>query len=433
MQLSVGFLLALLATASARRVVPMTIHRQIAPEGLPVRRRGTLRPTLQEDLGNNMTVGAYFAEVEVGSPPQKMTLHIDTGSTDVWLLSKSADLCTLTVLQSLYGKCKDTFDRSASSSYETLSLNSFEIQYMDGTGASGDYFTDHVNVGGLNVSEVQMGLAKKATSSWGMLGIGYNTNSVAKEIYPSIVDQMYNQGLIGIKAYSLYLNDLEATTGTILFGGIDTEKFTGTLKSIPILRDEDYGTITHFNVSLTSLSTTSDVSGTSENFVPSSSVPVILDSGTTYTYLPRQVTAPLFARLNAVDKSLSASNPIVFVDCALLDTDPNLYIEYQFAGPDGPKIKVSIADIIFNDIQSYVDSGALLTPSLPFPKSRTCSLGILTSESGDVHLLGDTFLRSAYVVYDLSNDQVALAQSYMNATRSNVVEIARNASGRWVA
>jgi len=67
-------------------------------------------------------------------------------------------------------------------------MNSFKIQCMDGTGASGDYFIDNINVGGLNVSEVQMGLAKKATSSWGMLGIGYNTNSVAKEIYPSIVD-----------------------------------------------------------------------------------------------------------------------------------------------------------------------------------------------------------------------------------------------------
>jgi hypothetical protein len=40
--------------------------------------------------------------------------------------------------------------------------------------------------------------------------------------------------------------------------------------------------------------------------------------------------------------------------------------------------------------------------------------------------LGDTFLRSAYVVYDLTNDRVAMAQSLMNATRSNVVEIPRN-------
>ncbi|KAK0610906.1 aspartic peptidase domain-containing protein [Immersiella caudata] len=407
----------------------MTIHRQSAPEGLPVRRRGTVRAPFHEELGNNLTVGAYFAEVEVGTPGQKMTLHIDTGSTDVWLLSKSADLCNLSVLQALYGQCKDTFDRSTSSTYETLSTNDFKIRYMDGSGAEGDFFLDHINVGGLNVSEVQMGLAKKATSSWGMLGIGYNTNSVSREIYPSIVDQMYNQGLIGIKAYSLYLNDLEAKSGTILFGGIDTEKFTGTLKSIPVLPEEEYGYITHFNVSLTSLATTSDVSGNSNNFIPPSGVPVILDSGTTYTYLPREVTAPLFSRLNAVDRSLSFSNPIVYVDCALLDTDPNLFIEYQFDGPDGPKIKVSIADIVFNDIQPYVDSGALATPSLPFPKNRACSLGIMTSQTGDVHLLGDTFLRSAYVVYDLSNDRVALAQSYMNATGSNIIEIARNASG----
>jgi len=204
MQLSVGVLLALLAAASARRVVPVTIRRQPAPEGLPVRRR-TQRASFHEDLANNMTVGAYFAEVEVGTPGQKMTLHIDTGSTDVWLLSQSADLCTMPVLQALHGKCKDTFNRAASSSYETVSTGDFKIQYMDGTGASGDFFTDNINVGGLNVSEVQMGLARKATSSWGMLGIGYNTNSVSKKLAPSIIDQMYEQKLIGIKAYSLYL------------------------------------------------------------------------------------------------------------------------------------------------------------------------------------------------------------------------------------
>jgi len=192
--------------------------------------------------------------------------------------------------------------------------------------------------------------------------------------------------------------------------------------------EEEFGYITHFNVSLTSLTTTSsDVSGTSENFVKGS-VPVILDSGTTYTYLPRSVTAPLFARLNAVDKSQSSTS-VVYVDCSLRETDPNLFIEYQFGGPSGPTVKVSIADIIFDDVQRLVDSGSLSPPKLPFPMDSICSLGVMTSSSGDVHLLGDTFLRSAYVVYDLSNDQVALAQSFMNSTRTNIIEIPRNASG----
>jgi hypothetical protein len=33
-------------------------------------------------------------EVNVGTPGQKQTLAIDTGSSDVWLLSSTADLCS---------------------------------------------------------------------------------------------------------------------------------------------------------------------------------------------------------------------------------------------------------------------------------------------------------------------------------------------------
>ena len=33
--------------------------------------------------------------------------------------------------------------------------------------------------------------------------------------------------IINTVAYSLWLNDLDASTGSILFGGIDTEKYTG--------------------------------------------------------------------------------------------------------------------------------------------------------------------------------------------------------------
>ena len=38
-------------------------------------------------------------------------------------------------------------------------------------------------------------------------------------------------------------------------------------------------------------------------------------------------------------------------------------------------------------------------------------------------MLGDTFLRSAYVVYDLDNNQISIAPTNFNATSSNIREI----------
>jgi len=44
-------------------------------------------------------------------------------------------------------------------------------------------------------------------------------------------------------------------------------------------------------------------------------------------------------------------------------------------------------------------------------------------------VLGDTFLRSAYVVYDLENNRISLAPTVFNATASNVKEIASGPDG----
>ena len=48
---------------------------------------------------------------------------------------------------------------------------------------------------------------------------------------------MVKDGMIQSNAYSLWLNDLDANTGNILFGGIDTEKYMGSLQTLPIQND----------------------------------------------------------------------------------------------------------------------------------------------------------------------------------------------------
>ena len=48
--------------------------------------------------------------------------------------------------------------------------------------------------------------------------------------------------------------------------------------------------------------------------------------------------------------------------------------------------------------------------------------GIAPSQ-GTTSVLGDTFLRSAYVVYDLANNEISLAQTNFNSTSSHVLEI----------
>lgn len=51
-----------------------------------------------------------------------------------------------------------------------------------------------------------------------------------------------------------------------------------------------------------------------------------------------------------------------------------------------------------------------------------CHFGIAPAGFSN-SVMGDTFIRSAYVVYDLANNELSIAQTNFNATGTNIVEI----------
>jgi hypothetical protein len=168
--------------------------------------------------------------------------------------------------------------------------------------------------------------------------------------------------------------------------------------------------VVSFTVAFTSLSATSS-SGT-DTLTPSDyAEPAILDSGTTITLLPNDLTAMVYEELGAqYYSSLGAA----VVPCAL--QNKNGTINFGFGGTGGPVIKVSVNDLV---LPLTLTNGQ--TPTIS--KQPACQLGIQPANDLPI-LFGDTFLRSAYVVYDLVNNRIALAQTDFNATGSNVVPFA---------
>lgn len=247
------------------------------------------------------------------------------------------------------------------------------------------------------------------------MGIGYDTNEASATIYPNIIDQMVAQGLINLKAYSLYLDDVNANTGTVLFGGIDQGKFQGQLSVLPIQKDPELGIYREFLITMSSLSVT-DSSG-KVGAISSTSLNVILDSGTSLTYLPDDIVSDLITLLSGVDDT--ADTGVILVDCSILEGEPNAYFTFSFGGSNGAKIRVPFSEMIL-DLQ--------LPLSRP-PFTSTCVLGVKPGPPGGPYPLGDTFLRSAYVVYDLEHNQIGLAQSSFDASSSNIYELAKSATG----
>ena len=72
----------------------------------------------------------------------------------------------------------------------------------------------------------------------GVMGVGYATNEAPNPSpdrkYPTVLDNMKTAGSINRRAYSLYLNDLQASKGAIIFGGVDSTKYTGDLVALPL-------------------------------------------------------------------------------------------------------------------------------------------------------------------------------------------------------
>ena len=138
--------------------------------------------------------------------------------------------------------------------------------------------------------------------------------------------------------------------------------------------------------------------------------PAVLDSGTTNTQLPSILAQPLIDYAGAV---MGPGNIGLLAPCNLASCEKTI-LTYGFGGKDGATINVPFSEFI----ESY-------TGDLFFADgTEACQLGIQGQSNEELAILGDTFLRSAYVVYNLDAKRIGLAQSKKNAsTGSNILEI----------
>ncbi|GAB7354857.1 hypothetical protein MBLNU459_g5233t1 [Dothideomycetes sp. NU459] len=388
-------------TDRAPKVVEYEIQRKqvsniIKRDQNRLRRRQT--KTITEKLDNEETL--YFANVTMGTPAQSLRLHIDTGSSDLWVNTATSAFCS-----GRGSPCAiaGTYSPNSSSTYEYVN-SLFNITYVDGSGSAGDYATDVVRIGGATLENQEFGIGYTSSSAEGIIGIGYAANEAIVEYqtqtYANVPQKMVQAGLINSVAYSLWLNDLDASTGSILFGGINTDKYTGSLQTLPILKEE--GIYAEFLIALTAVG----FDGKEGSIASNLATAALLDSGTSLMYLPDSIASSIFTATGAV---YNEEQGAAIVNCKLAENSST--IDFTFSGPT---ISVAMSELVI--VAGYEGNKPI------------CILGV--APAGDsTTVLGDTFLRSAYVVYDLSNNEISLAQTNFNATTDNVLEITNGTSG----
>lgn len=234
----------------------------------------------------------------------------------------------------------------------------------------------------IDLKNIQFGAAIATQDlSEGILGLGFGNASSPQALpYANFVDQLYLQGATKSRAFSVALGSQNLNDGGVLvLGGLDTAKFSGSLVSLPFLGPQLGEGIPRYWVQLESLGST--IGGQTKKY-SGSSIPVVVDTGSTLCNLPTAIVQQMAADTNAkID-----SQGDVLVRCSIANSG-NMF-HFVFAGMT---ISIPWSDFIF-----------------PISGSTTeCFLGVSPSDS--VVLLGDSFIRSAYIVFDQDHKQLSMA------------------------
>jgi hypothetical protein len=270
----------------------------------------------------------------------------------------------------------------------------FSITYIDGTRFAGASYTDILRFAGQGLENVQFAIAHESNLRTGIFGIGYAQHqrraSLGEEPYPSIFDLLLEKKLIDIKAFSLWMDKRDGSTGHILFGDIDDSKYQGKLVTVPIERSK--GEYREFRLRLTDITLSQ---GKKQIKLPLGKLhlpaTVQVDSGTPYTYLPSGIVMNMWDIVKPA--ALSSDGTVALVDCALLNS--NLKFHFTFGGFG--RVSVPIASFL-----------SLPTTRTSRTGGKLCIFEVVANEE-DLRFLGHNFLSSLYTFFDMTNHKISFA------------------------
>jgi hypothetical protein len=345
----------------------------------------------------------YFVNVSIGTPPQTMRLSVSPFVADTYVNTAANPVCSTAA-----SACSNysVYDPSSSSSYNFLSTG-FHFNYVDGSGVSGDYATDTFSINGVTLNGLQFAVAnRKASEPYGTLGLAYAVQEITVTVngtqpYPNLPQALANKGAINSNAYSIWLDDRSSKSGNLLFGGVDTEKYTGELRSISIVPKQV--STANLSVPLTEIRFGDRVIFGGQN---STTTSASADFSTTLTYLPDDVTMVLY---NVVNAKYSETTGAAIIDCAQAENTAVLSFTLSW-----PIVNVTM--------------GELVIPFTNTDGKTACIFGVGPAGNTGI-ILGQTFLRSAYVVYNLANNELSIAQTKFNSKTTNVLEITNGVNG----
>jgi len=212
----------------------------------------------------------YFIDVSIGTPAQTFTMVPDTGSSNLWVYSKSC--------WALPCWTHKLYDHSKSSTYKANG-QAFDITYGSG-GIKGTVSEDTAMIGA-DVSVPSMGFGEVTSASGisfdvsrmsGILGLAYKSISVDG------LDTFMDLSNLTDKSFSFYLHS-NPTESYMIVPGMETEGWTTIDKHT--VAEQKYWALTLKSIS----------QGT--KVIDASKYKAVIDSGTSLLVGPTELVTPL--------------------------------------------------------------------------------------------------------------------------------------------
>lgn len=334
----------------------------------------------------------YLAQVAIGTPAQNLKLDFDTGSSDLWVWSTSLPSDTQSQGTSAGHAI---FDPSQSSTWKASSGESWKIQYGDSSSASGTVGTDLVNVGGLQIQNQAVEIASQISEQFvettgdGLLGLAWGSiNTVTPTPVQTPVENMITQQDIpqNMELFTAHLGnyrDASTAEGTSFytFGYIDQDVLSTSnttadqIQYTPVDNSQGFWQFASASYAINGKKHT--VSGNT----------AIADTGTTLALVSDAVCKAIYAAIPGAKYDSSqqgyifpASTTAAQLPSVSFAVGNNLYTIQK----DDLAFSSAGTDMVFGGIQSRGD---------------------LTFD-----ILGDTFLKSVYAIFDQGNTRFGAVQ-----------------------
>ncbi|KAI0144041.1 acid protease [Hypoxylon sp. NC0597] len=334
----------------------------------------------------------YICEIGIGEPVQKLLVDFDTGSADTWVRTKEDKGAH---------EGHNVFDPKKSKTFKKLSGMKWQIQYGDGSTASGNCGSDTLVVGGLSIKNQTIECATKLSrefsqgTSDGLLGLAWgkiNTVTDAGEADPQStpVENMIKQDDIPksseLFTSAFYSSRDKGAESFYTFGYIDQGLIKKSGQSIHWTEvDNSQGFWSVLSESCTIDGESIDLSGNT----------AIADTGTTLALMSDKVVEKVYEKIPGATYDF-LNQGFIFPITVKAD--------------DIPEIKVAVGD------KEYLIQKEDLAFALTDDKQHWYG-GIQSRGFMPFDILGDTFLKSVYSIWDQGNRRLGLVPK-IQATQS---------------